>query len=187
MQEINLTSGINYRLKPNQPAICQLKQQKMLTVAIQGDPTTQTAKLMPPLYSSAYTIRKIYKENGTIFKVEKLRARWSNVTQDLPKSNWHGIYALPIPDDVTSLPEIKKDKNPDSIPLQINTWQYGKVAMILHIGPYQTEHTTIQTLLDFIATNNLSVIPGSHEEIYLSNPTQTAPEKLKTIILYRLI
>lgn len=186
MQEMDLTSGINYRLKANQPMIGELKPQKVLTITIQGDPNTETAKLMPPLYASAYAVRKTYKEKGVVFKVEKLRGRWPTATLDLPKSQWSGIYALPIPDDVTSLPEIKKDKNPDLLPLHIDTWHYGKVGMILHIGSYKTENTTIQKLLKFIEVNNLSIIPGSHEEIYISDPNKTEPDKLKTIILYRL-
>lgn len=47
----------------------------MVTVHIDEDPNKITSILMPPLYSTAYTARKIYKEKGQVFKVEKLRAR----------------------------------------------------------------------------------------------------------------
>ncbi len=151
-----------------------------------GDPNQETAKLMPPLYATAYAVRKIYKEKGMPFKVEKLRGRWPSFLLEINKSDWSGFYGLPVPNDVDKLPQIKTEKLIPGISVTLETWQYGTVAQILHIGAYTKEQTTVQKLQDFIRTSGYQIIENSHEEIYLSDPQKTAPEKLKTIILYRL-
>ncbi|MGL4668624.1 MAG: hypothetical protein ACRCWR_11945 [Saezia sp.] len=186
MQEFDLTSGINYRLKPNVPVICDIKDQKMITLGIQGDPAIETPRLMPPLYSSAYAIRKTYKEKGSVFKVEKLRGRWMGAALEVSRSQWRGVYGLPIPDDISVLPKITPSKNPDQISLSIETWSYGKVGMILHVGSYADENKTVEQLLNYIALKGFEVVPHSHEEIYLSDPNKTSPDQLKTIIIYRI-
>lgn len=186
MIELDICPDLNYKLKPNMPVLTELKSQKMVTVLIEGDPNEKTALLMPPLYATAYAIRKAYKEQGQVFKVEKLRARWPQAQLEQPKGQWRGIYALPVPHDVAQLPVLKKEKNPQHIPIFLETWDYGKVAMILHVGSYATENDTVQLLLNFVKDSGQSVIAHSHEEIYLSDPNKTVAEKLRTIILYRL-
>jgi hypothetical protein len=42
----------------------------------------------------------------------------------------------------------------------------------MHIGPYSAEPETIPSLMEFMATNNLSV-NGLHHEISLSVPRKT--------------
>ncbi|WP_434778644.1 GyrI-like domain-containing protein [Neisseria sp. Ec49-e6-T10] len=186
MNELNMCQGLNMRLKPNQPIISDVPAQKVIRVDIQGNPNTQTIKLMPPLYTMAYAIRKIYKEQNRPFKVEKLRGRWSQMNLDQPKDIWQGMYALPIPNEVIQLPEIKKGKLIEGVKLHLELWHYGKTAQILHIGPYTTEHQTTQTLLHFIQQQGYQIEENSHEEIYLSDPNKTRSEDLKTLILYRL-
>jgi len=54
-------------------------------------------------------------------------------------------------------------------------------VQIMHIGPYATEAEDIQALHARIA--ELGGKPsGLHHEIYLSDVSRTAPEKLKTVI-----
>lgn len=186
MSKINMCQGLEYKLKPGVPRISDMSAQKVISVEVVGDPNQETARLMTPLYATAYGVRKIYKANGNVFKVEKLRGRWPHINITKTKNAWTGIYALPVPNDVTSLPTIDPSKNIDNIKIKLEEWQYGKVAYILHIGSYAQENSTIQTLLSYISSNGMKVIENSHEEIYLSDPTKTDEDKLKTIILYRV-
>jgi hypothetical protein len=51
----------------------------------------------------------------------------------------------------------------------------------MHLGPYAAEKPTIERLHAFIAEQGAS-LTGKHHEIYLSDPSRTAPEKMKTVI-----
>lgn len=182
MTEITLHQGLNYKVKQGIPVISDMPAQKVVSIHVIGDPNKETSKLMKPLYSAAYGVRKIYKANGNVFTVDKLRGRWSKRNMDKSKHDWIGTYALPLPNDVTALPFDEKEMSN----LKLEEWQYGKVAYILHVGSYQSEEKTITTLLDFISSHGMKIIEDSHEEIYVSDPTRTDKDRLKTIILYRL-
>jgi hypothetical protein len=181
-----LSLGINYKLKPFTPVITHLPNQRMVEVSIKGDPNTESARVLPPLYASAYGIRKIYKEAGAVFAVEKLRGRWPDANRQRSKYDWLGSYGLPMPNDANHLPEIKKDKQVDGVSVRLADWEYGAVGQILHVGPYAAEAPTIEQLHRYVAEQGYEVIADSHEEIYLSDPQKTAPDKMKTIIMARL-
>ncbi|OCG28786.1 hypothetical protein A9G11_10070 [Gilliamella sp. wkB108] len=182
MDEMNMHEGLDYKIKEGIPKISDMPMQQVVSIDVIGDPNTETSKLMKPLYTAAYGVRKIYKANGHVFKVDKLRGRWPQINMVKNKSDWIGTYALPLPNDVTNLPTSGQDI--DNVKLE--QWQYGKVAYILHVGSYANEGKTIEILLDYISSNGMKIIENSHEEIYLSDPTKTDRDKLKTIILYRI-
>nr|VFK25687.1 MAG: hypothetical protein BECKMB1821G_GA0114241_101530 [Candidatus Kentron sp. MB]VFK29672.1 MAG: hypothetical protein BECKMB1821I_GA0114274_101129 [Candidatus Kentron sp. MB]VFK74866.1 MAG: hypothetical protein BECKMB1821H_GA0114242_101129 [Candidatus Kentron sp. MB] len=182
----NPVLGFDYRLKPFTPKITELPDQTMVELDVVGDPNTETSRLMGPLYATAYGVRKRYKNEGQVFKVEKLRGRWPEQIRLADKSTWRGRYGLPVPNDTDSLPPIKKEKAIPGVEPQLNTWHYGLVGQILHVGPYDQEPPAIDKLLVFVQEQGYEVIEGSHEEVYLSDPGKTEPEKMKTIIMYRL-
>lgn len=52
----------------------------------------------------------------------------------------------------------------------------------MFVGPYADEAPTIARLHgEFLPANGLKP-NGKHHEIYLSDPSRTAPDKLKTVI-----
>jgi len=51
----------------------------------------------------------------------------------------------------------------------LETWNYGTVAQILHVGPYSEEEPTVKRLHEFITENGYE-IAGIHEEEYLTPP-----------------
>jgi hypothetical protein len=57
----------------------------------------------------------------------------------------------------------------------------GRAAQVLHLGPFSAEGPTIAGLHGFIAEQGLGR-RGQHHEIYLTDPSRTAPERLKTVI-----
>ena len=87
------------------------------------------------------------------------------------------IIGLPVPDDVTSLPQ----KEP-ATEVQLETWAYGTVAQILHLGSYDQEDESVARLQKFIEESGYA-IDGVHEEEYLSSPSAKVP---KTIIRYEV-
>jgi hypothetical protein len=162
------------------PAITEMADQNMLVVETKGDPSTSAAKAMMLLYKTYYALKGVPKSIQPVAP----RARWP-FAFDTPKDQWVGYFGLPIPENVTSLPELK---NPDSLKISIAKWQYGSVAEILHKGSYANEAPTIKALTDYIKQQGYKII-GEHEEDYIKGPGMFGPgnpEKYLTIIRYRV-
>ena len=150
---------------------------RIATVTSKGDPNTSAENHFKALYGSVYTLKFDLKKAGKeTFKVDKLRARWPDAHL-LPKDEWTAIWAIPIPEDTETLPQ-----KSDDIEVKIDTWKYGKIAQVLHIGPYSEEGPTVTLLHKFIEENNLQ-IAGVHEEEYLTRPDSKV---VKTIIRYQV-
>jgi hypothetical protein len=112
------------------------------------------------------------------------RARWPE-SLNTPKSEWIGLYALPVPDSMITLPSYTPQ---EGINASLAIWEYGEVAEILHLGPYTSEDSTINLLREFVHKEGY-VIVGGHEEEYIVGPTVSSkgdPEKYVTIIRYRV-
>ena len=157
------------------PRIVEMGMQKMAVVRGKGAPDKVFPVLMPALYGSVYTLKFDLKKKGVpTFKVEPPRARYPDAPST-PKEQWTHIIGLPIPEDTATLPQ----KTPGT-EVKIEIWEYGTVAEILHLGPYDQETPTIERLHKFIAENHYS-ITGMHEEEYLTRPQAKVQ---KTIIRY---
>jgi len=157
-----------------EPRILTMNPQKMAVVYTKGDPNKEASKVLPALYGSLYKLKFELKRKGTVFKVGKLRALWPDAHL-LPKDQWTGIWGLPVPEETTSLPQ----KVP-GIEVKLETWNYGTVAQILHVGPYSEEGPTVKRLHEFIFNNGYE-IAGVHEEEYLTAPKAKVQ---KTLIRY---
>jgi hypothetical protein len=142
-------------------------RQKMLVVEKKGDPNVTAGEAFPILYST------FFKLPGA--KIAPPRARWLNPTTD-PRNEWVGLYALPLPDSVDSLPAGVEGA-------KIDYWEYGEVAEILHVGPYSEETPSIERLFTFIAAQGYE-IAGPHEEEYLRGP-ESGPDSSKYITIIR--
>ena len=158
-----------------EPQILEMPPQKMAVVYGKGTPDKVFSELMPVLYGSVYTLKFDLKKKGLpTFKVSGLRARYPDAHL-VPKEEWTHIIGLPIPEDTTSLPQ----KVP-GIEVKLETWEYGTVAQILHLGAYDQEGPTVERLHKFIEDSGYE-IAGVHEEEYLTTPDAKVP---KTIIRY---
>ncbi|MBI4288154.1 MAG: GyrI-like domain-containing protein [Chloroflexi bacterium] len=157
------------------PEIVQMPSQKMAVVRGKGAPDKVFPDVMPALYGSVYTLKfDLKKQVKPTFKVTGLRARYPDAL-NTPKDQWTHIIGLPVPDDTVSLPQ----KVP-SVEVKLETWEYGTVAQILHLGPYDQETPTVERLHRFIDENGYRVA-GMHEEEYLTRPDAKVQ---KTIIRY---
>jgi hypothetical protein len=145
-------------------------KQKMLVVEKKGDPNVTAGEAFSTLFST------FFKLPGA--KMAPPRSRLLNPPTD-PRNEWVGLYALPLPDSVDSLPA-------GSEGVKIDYWEYGEIAEILHVGPYSEETPTIERLFAFIADQGYE-IAGPHEEEYLRGP-ESGPDSSKymTIIRYQV-
>lgn len=149
--------------------------QKMAVVQGKGTPDKVFTELMPVLYGSVYTLKFDLKKKGLpTFKVSGLRARYPDAHL-ISKKEWTHIIGLPVPEDTTALPQ-----KVAYVEVKLETWDYGTVAQVLHIGAYDQEGPTIERLHRFIEENGYE-IAGMHEEEYLTMPDS---KLVKTIIRY---
>ncbi len=157
-----------------EPEIYQAPAQKMAVVHTRGDSNLVKLQAMRSLYGAVYELRFNLKTEGHKFKIKALRARWPD-TRITQRDEWDIAWGLPIPEETTSLTQQVPD-----IKVEIEVWEYGMVAQVLHVGPHDAEPETAQRLHDFITASGYDVA-GAREEEYLT--TQNAKIQ-KTVIRY---
>jgi hypothetical protein len=155
--------------KLKEPRISPMPHQKMLVVESRGDPNIVAGSAFSKLFGAFFKIPGV--------RMAPPRARWENPATT-PKAEWIGLYALPLPESITTPP-------PGMEGVRIETWEYGEVAEILHIGPYSEEAPTIERLHQYILAQGYE-IAGPHEEEYLKSTGMgnIPPEEYQTIIRY---
>ena len=154
------------------PVLENIPSQKVLVIELKGDPKVTSGEAFSRLYPAYFRIKSRQKS----FRPPAPRARWTG--DPAAPDSLVGAFALPVPEDATSLPAGSDPR------LKIETWPYGETAVILHKGPYADEKPTIDRLNAFIREKGYRVV-GVHEEEYITPPTAN-PSKMLTIIRYRV-
>ena len=162
------------RRKLPEPQLIEMMPQRVAAIRTKGDPNSVAGRIMPALYGSVYKLKFERKKHGKDFNIGGLRARWPNA-HIARKNEWIGIWALPVPSDTADIPQ----KIPE-LPVELDMWEYGTVAQLVHLGPYRTEKKTVERLHRFIHEKGYE-ISGVHEEEYLTRP---GAKVQKTIIRY---
>jgi len=149
-----------------------------------GGPEFQAA--VGTLYPVAYTLHFALKRLGVAAPVGALEGLFEFGAAAGGAWNWS--LRLPVPgasldDDIeAAIAEAARKKAPPALErLEVVRWTEGPSAQILHIGPYSAEPATIERLHAAIDAAGLRP-NGRHHEIYLSDPSRTAPERIKTVI-----
>jgi hypothetical protein len=168
-------------------------------VMVDGDgPVGEAAFVprMPGLYATAYGLRFALKKRGIDEKVSPLEGLYwmADGSTDLDaiyapdRGAWRWTLLIALPDAATdaeiatALAAGRAKVPPEIAPvLRVERFDEGRVAQVLHVGPYGDERPTIERLHSAIAAAGLSP-RGRHHEIYLGNPQRAAPEKLKTLL-----
>jgi hypothetical protein len=179
-----------------EPSLVEVPELVFLMVDGRGDPNTaaEYRDAVEALYAVAYAAKFAVKRepDGIDFGVMPLEGLWwvpdmSRFTIE-DKSDWSWTAMIMQPEPVTA--EIieaarRKAAAKKSLPalelLRLERFREGLVAQVMHLGPYAAEGPTIARLHAFIAEQGY-MPAGKHHEIYLSDPTRSAPEKLTTLI-----
>jgi len=162
------------------PRLTHLQPQRMLVVEATGDPNVVSGGAIKLLFAT------YFKANGVsrMQPPPAPRARWPR-SLERPGIEWVGRYALPVGDQVTTVPAVS---TPSDVRVSLETWEYGEVAEVVHIGPYNTEENDITRLQTFVTRLGFRVI-GDHEEEYVRGPGMILagdPQKYITIIRLRI-
>ncbi len=161
-----------------EPAIKEMPDQKVIVAEVKGDPNTTGKSGITAIYRMYFTL---YGKNKGMDMSLAPRARWPKGF-DTSKQEFIGLWALPVPNSITELP----GQHPGLPTVKLDTWTYGTVAEIVHIGSYSDEKPTIEKLYKFIIDSGYE-IAGAHEEEYIKGPGMIFkgnPNKYITIIRY---
>lgn len=154
------------------------------------------APVMPGLYGTAYTLRFALKRRGVDEKVGPLEGLYwtADGTTDLDailgadRSAWRWtlLIVLPVAAKAAELEEALSTGLAKIAPeaawrLRLGTLAEGRVAQVVHVGPYSAERPTIERLHAAIGEAGLRP-RDAHHEIYLGDPNRSAPERLRTIL-----
>jgi len=107
------------------------------------------------------------------------------------KSDWLWTVMIMQPSVVDedifkqAIQQVREKKAPASLDkVRFESYEEGRAAQVMYVGPYSDEGPTIQALHQFIKEQGgvLEATNKHHHEIYLGDPRRTDPAKLKTII-----
>jgi hypothetical protein len=183
-----------YTASASKPAIIDIPPMNALMVDGTGDPNSPAfQEAVGALYSVAYTLKFTFKKEKAIdYPVMGFEGLWSagdpSVFMNDKRDEWKWTALMVLPDvvtkkDVAAAVEAakKKAKFPRFPEVRFEKFAEGKVAQIMHIGPYSAEGPTVERLHRFIEEEGYR-LRGRHHEIYFGDPRRSAPEKLKTIL-----
>lgn len=185
-----------YRPTAKKAEIVDVPKMNFLMIDGEGDPNTSQAfqDAIDVLYPLSYTLKFMIKkgETGIDYGVLPLEGLWwvddmSSFSIE-KKDGWKWTLMIMQPDIITkemvkkAIAQVKEKKNPISLPLvRFESFTEGKVAQIMHIGPFSEEGPTVEKVHTFIEEMG-SQRTGKHHEVYLSDIRRGAPDKWKTII-----
>ncbi|MFW2368155.1 MAG: GyrI-like domain-containing protein [Desulforhopalus sp.] len=185
-----------YRPTAKKVEIVDVPLMNFLMVDGEGDPNSSQSfsDAIEALYPVSYTLKFMVKkgETGVDYGVLPLEALWWSDDMSAfttgNKDAWKWTLMIMQPEFITkkminaAMVDVEKKKNPVSLPMvRFEPFKEGKVAQIMHIGPFSEEGPTVEKVHLFIEENGSHRV-GKHHEIYLSDIRRAAPEKWKTIV-----
>ncbi|MFC6015818.1 GyrI-like domain-containing protein [Plantactinospora solaniradicis] len=179
------------------PALVDVPELAFLAVDGVGDPDGPGYReAVEALFGVSYGVKFGLKRAGVLdYSVMPLEGLWwgAGERQDLPaldRSTWHWTMLVMQPPQVdadlvaeTVAARTRKKPSGSLERIELRNVVEGPSAQVLHVGPYREEPATRDRLMAFVGESGYQ-ISGKHHEIYLSSPTRTAPEKLRTILRY---
>lgn len=197
MSKIDFKKELNHLYNPSAKAVMvvDVPPLNFLMIDGRGDPNTATAykEAVEALFSLSYTLKfMVKKELGVDYAVMPLEGLWW--VEDMSqfslgdKSAWQWTAMIMQPEYIVAdlveaaRAQVARKKGlPALSRLRLETFHEGQAAQIMHLGPYTAEAPTIEKLHQFISTQGGQCV-GKHHEIYLGDPSRTAPENLQTVI-----
>lgn len=190
------------------PAVVSVPSWNFIAVEGAGDPNGEDfSQRVIALYTLSYTLKFAYKaacakdaklleRNGyDDFSVFPLEGVWDTANPgDLrDKASFRYTIMIRQPDfiggdmfEAARVEAARKRPHPLLGEAAFVSVEEGLCAQMLHVGPYDDEPATFEKMDAFIAKQGCARDGHVHREIYLGDPRRTAPEKLRTILRYRI-
>ena len=198
MSKIDYKKELKHLYRPSAKKVeaVDVPRMNFLMIDGEGDPNTsqEFKDAIGVLYPLSYTLKFMIKkgEIGVDYGVLPLEGLWwademSSFVDDR-REHWQWTLMIMQPELVTeemvqeANEQVLKKKNPVSLPLvRFESFEEGKVAQIIHIGPFSEERPTVEKVHTFIEERG-SQRRGKHHEIYLSDIRRAAADNWRTII-----
>lgn len=184
-----------YAAKAGRIDVLTLEPRAYLCIDGAGDPNSSTrfAEATAALFQVSYALKFASKEEGTDYVVPPLEGQWwaddlASFTARRDKERWQWTLLVHVPGWLDELAFLeardrataKANRSPAMPDVRYAVIDEGLVAQTLHVGPFDDEGPTIQSLHESVAAAH--ELRGRHHEIYLSDLRRTAPERWRTIV-----
>jgi hypothetical protein len=202
MKRFNYRKEYKHLFSPSEreAEVVQIPPFKYLVIEGQGNPGKKKdfPEKMHTVYGLSYTIQMMMRMDRAApfdFRLAPCSCLWwaddmSAFGFPPRKDEWKWRVMMMQPDRVDTVAvekakeEILEKKPPPFVgQVELETYEEGPCAQILHIGPYDREGPTIARLHRYIYEAGYA-FNGYHHEIYLGDiwTNATRPEKARTII-----
>ncbi|MCX7773239.1 MAG: GyrI-like domain-containing protein [Clostridia bacterium] len=188
------------------PELITIPPMNFFTIKGEGNPNSEVfAERVAVLYALSYGIKMLPKKGITPegyepYSVYPLEGVWDLNDEAKLKSFEHLdkdslVFNLMIrqPDFVTKelatqVIGLTKQKKGDALfdQARFESLTEGLCVQMLHKGPYDDEPASFERMEAFCEENGLIRESKLHREIYLGDPRKTAPEKLRTILRFKV-
>ena len=182
------------------PTLVTVPDQTFIMIDGEGNPNSSDfSERVSALYSLAYAVKMDYKKSNpelevTDFTVYPLEGIWRQKEAEvLVKDDLVYTIMIAQPEFITNemvetaLEKVKvKKSNPFYNEIRFERISEGSSVSMLHVGPFDDEPQTFAKMDAFCQENGLKRCMNYHREIYLNNKNRTSPQKLKTILRYRV-
>jgi len=174
--------------------IIDVPKMNFLMIDGMGDPNTspEYKNAVEALFSLSYAIKFMIKNEMSIdYSVMPLEGLWwmDNMMRFSAesKNEWKWTSMIMQPEYVNkeilnkALEKTRKKNLPVLSKIRFEAFSEGLSAQIMYIGSFSAEGPTITRIHNFIKEQGYK-LSGKHHEIYLSDPSKSAPEKTKTVL-----
>jgi len=189
------------------PVVQTIGPQKFIVLSGEGNPNGEGFSLcIEALYSLSYAVKMNLKKRDNPpqgyqdYTVYPLEGIWDLKEEARQKAQGHFnkedlVYQVMIrqPDFVSpelfeEYRELVKVKKPHPLldQARFETIEDGLCVQMMHIGPYDDEPESFQKMETYISGQGYERLSKTHREIYLSDFRKTAPEKLKTLLRFKV-
>lgn len=192
-----------YKPSAKKPVIIEVPELPYIMIEGVGAPQDEVFQnAVKALYNIAYKIRMSRKkglqpDDYFEFVVPPLEGIWDVVEGTeynvKDKSNLKWKIMIRQPDFVTqvffdSMKQLAMDSDDNKYLEQVgfDTHTDGLCCQMMHIGSFDDEPVTFKHMEKWAKEQGYKRISMTHREIYLSDFNKTAPEKLKTVLRFKV-
>ncbi|MFN8208572.1 MAG: GyrI-like domain-containing protein [Bacteroidales bacterium] len=191
----------------NQPQLVNIPAFSFFSVHGKGNPNDAAfGEYISVLYSLAYAVKMSPKQGNAPkeyldYTVYPLEGVWDLDEQGRKEyagvvDKNHLVFDLMIRQPDFVLPEYAmevidrvKKKKPHPLLDQVRflKMEEGRCIQMLHLGSYDSEPESFRRMEQFASEQGVQRLDMIHREIYLSDARRVAPDKLKTILRFKIV
>jgi len=193
-------------LSKNKPEVIDIPEYTYLTIEGEGNPNSESfTEYIVALYALSYGIKMGPKKGIEVdgffdYSVYPLEGVWD--INENAKKTFDGtinkddlVFKLMIrqpefvsADFVDNIRTLTKAKKPHKFLdcVKFERIKEGNCIQMLHLGSYDNEPATFKLMEEFAEERGLKRKSKVHREIYLSDARKVVPEKLKTVLRFKV-